>query len=50
MTKWINQFGKKADGSQVTEELIRLRHENRILKEERDIPKKAAAYFAKEQL
>jgi len=51
--KWIKQFCKKPDGSQVTanehEELIRLRRENRILKEERDILKKAAAYFAKEQ-
>lgn len=51
--KWIKQFGKKPDGSQVTasehEELIRLRRENRILKEEREILKKAAAYFAKEQ-
>ena len=52
--KWMRQFGKKADGSVVSpdehEELIRLRRENRILKEERDILKKAAAYFAKEQL
>lgn len=52
--KWIKQFGKKTDGSQVTpsehDELIRLRRENKILKEERDILKKAAAYFAKEQL
>jgi transposase len=51
--KWIKQFGTKSDGSQVTanehEELTRLRRENRILKEERDILKKAAAYFAKEQ-
>jgi len=51
---WIKQFGKKADGSRVSpderEELIRLRRENRILKEERDILKKAAAYFAREQL
>ena len=30
------------------EELARLRKENRILTEERDILKKAAAYFAKE--
>lgn len=30
------------------EELQRLRRENRILKEERDILKKAAAFFAKE--
>lgn len=52
--KWIRQFGNKPEGTQITpsehEELIRLRRENRILKEERDILKKAAAYFAKEQL
>lgn len=51
--KWIKQFGKNADGSQVTasehEELVRLRRENRVLKEEREILKKAAAYFAREQ-
>lgn len=52
--KWIKQFGNKPDGSGVTanehDELVRLRRENRILKEERDILKKAAAYFAREQL
>jgi len=32
------------------EELRRLRKENRILKQERDILKKATAYFAKETL
>jgi transposase len=32
------------------EELKRLRAENKILKQERDILKKAAAYFAKETL
>ena len=32
------------------EELKRLRRENKILKQERDILKKATAYFAKETL
>ena len=50
--RWIKQYGTKPDGSQVTpdehEELIRLRRENRVLREERDIIKKATAFFAKE--
>jgi len=50
--KWINQFGKRSDGSRVTpdehEELIRLRRENRVLREERDILKKATAFFARQ--
>jgi transposase len=50
--KWIKQFGKKSDGSQVTanehEELIRLRRELRVVTEERDILKKATAFFAKQ--
>jgi transposase len=50
--KWINQFGKRPDGSRVTadehEELIRLRRENRLLREERDILKKATAFFARQ--
>ena len=50
--KWIKLFGIKSDGTQVSpdehEELIRLRRENRVLREERDILKKATAFFAKE--
>ena len=34
--------------SEEREELRRLRHENRILRQERDLLKKAAAYFARE--
>ena len=52
--RWMKIFGSPSDGSgKITpnehEELMRLRRENRVLKEERDILKKAAAYFAKEQ-
>ena len=50
--KWIKQFGKRTNGSRFTpdehEELIRLRRELRTVKEERDILKKATAFFAKE--
>ena len=50
--RWVSQFGKKPDGTQVTpdehEELIRLRREVKLLQEERDILKKATAFFAKE--
>ena len=54
LAKWVSQA--RADRSQgktglttaEREELARLRKENRILQEERDILKKATAFFAKQ--
>lgn len=46
-TRDVNLSSSKESES---EELKRLRAENKILKQERDILKKAAAYFAKETL
>ncbi len=42
--------GKRGDGPTSAErvELIRLRHDNQKLRQERDIPSKAAAWFARE--
>lgn len=48
-TKNINFKNKNANESE-SEELKRLRRENKLLKQERDILKKATAYFAKETL
>jgi transposase len=49
---WVKKFGVRPGAVPVTpderDELIRLRRENRILREERDILKKATAFFAKE--
>jgi transposase len=51
---WLKQAdldsGKRSDGLTTAEreELRHLRHENRILRQEREILKKAAAFFAKE--
>ena len=52
--KWVHQAdldeGRQADGLTTPErsELVQLRRENRQLKEEREILKKAAAWFARE--
>jgi transposase len=53
--KWVEQaradrtHGKTGLTTVEREELTRLRKENRILQEEREILKKAAAFFAKER-
>ena len=55
---WKQKYLKEADEAfpgkgklnPTDSELTRLKRENRVLKEERDILKKAAAYFAKESL
>jgi transposase-like protein len=49
---WVKKFGARPGVASVTpeerEELIRLRRELRIVKEERDILKKATAFFARQ--
>jgi transposase len=55
LSEWVRKHKEKAGGSRppraetLEEEIRRLRRENDRLKMERDILKKAAAYFAKEQ-
>ncbi len=51
--RWVQQADKARGGDPVAaeserEELRRLRAENRVLREERDILAKAAAFFARE--
>src|SRR3989338_3998825 len=53
MAKWVQVWrDRKASGVEITpaelEELKRLKKEVRVLREERDILKKCAAYFAKD--
>ena len=54
LAKWVSQAradrsqGKTGLTSAEREELARLRKENRILQEEREILKKATAFFAKQ--
>jgi transposase len=54
LAKWVGQaradrsHGKTGLTTAEREELARLRKENRILQEERDILKKATAFFAKQ--
>ena len=50
--RWKREFEEEASGAQLgadeREELKRLRKENRMLRMEKEILKKASAYFAKE--
>ena len=49
---WVKKFGARSGGTPMTpdgrEELLRLRRELQIVKEERDILKKATAFFARQ--
>lgn len=53
LRRWVKEFGPQPNGKRAITpdehaELIRLRRENRIIKEERDILKKALGIFSKE--
>lgn len=53
IAKWVKQTdldaGRRTDGltTEERQELVRLRRENRVLREEREILEKAAAWFAR---
>lgn len=47
LRKWVAEAGKKLERGSEMDELTRLQNENKRLKEENEILKKAAAYFAK---
>jgi len=47
LRNWVQAENKKLERSSEVDELIRLQNENRELREEIEILKKAAAYFAK---
>lgn len=47
LRNWIKESKKKLERSSEIDELVRLHNENKRLKEEVEILKKAAAYFAK---
>jgi transposase len=47
LRKWVAEAKEKLERSSDLDELIRLQNENKRLKEEVEILKKAAAYFAK---
>ena len=56
LSKWCKEFGNNGDNafpgkghqSPLEEEIKQLKRENEILRQERDILKKAAAFFAKD--
>jgi transposase len=48
MRLWIKEFAEQAEKAADTDEMERLRSENKRLREDVEFLKKAAAYFAKE--
>lgn len=52
LNTWIKTYRDRdvvaAPGDDVSQELMRLRRENELLRQERDLLKKATAFFAKE--